>query len=354
MKRKTKHFSWMIVLAALIVSSQRTEAANVADIALYQGKDRQSKIEEGAKKEGEIVWYTSLTADDSQQLVELFEKRYPFVKIKLTRLTSERTLQRYLAEFQAGRFNVDIIDTNNFQMELPRRKGALQAFHTPSTDKYDKRFLQPQGFWVASRLTMIVMGYNTRQVPPSEAPKKYEDLLDPKWKGKIAVEREQTEWFISLMEHWGEEKGKAFFQKLGAQNPSIRSGHSQMAQLIIAGEDPLSPNAYSHHFPRAMAKGAPADWNNLEPVVGTGGVSALAKNAPHPHAAMLFLDFFFSKDGGQKVIHDANRIGTHPELVPNPPRLRQGFDFLIVDAANYMDKIGQYENLWREWVLGEK
>ena len=107
----------------------------------------------------------------------------------------------------------------------------------------------------------------------------------------MSLEREQTEWFMSLMEHWGEEKGKAFFQKLGDQKPTIRSGHTQMAQLIIAGEDPMSPNAYSHHFPRAQKKGAPADWVNLEPVVGKGIVSALAKNAPHPHSARLWQDF---------------------------------------------------------------
>jgi iron(III) transport system substrate-binding protein len=354
MKNSLAPVTWMIVAIAVILPAHSIQAASAAQIALDKSKDRQSRIEEGAKKEGEIVWYTSLAVEDSSQVLQLFEKRYPFIKIKLTRLTSERVLQRYLTEFQANRFIADIIDTNDFQMELPRRKGTLQAFYTPSVEKYDKRFLQPQGFWIASRLTMIVSAYNTRIVPRNEAPRKYEDLLEPKWKGKMSLEREQTEWFISLMEHWGEEKGKAFFQKLGGQNPAIRSGHSQMAQLIIAGEDPLSPNAYSHHYPRAMAKGAPVDWNNLEPVIGKGIVSALAKNAPHPHASMLFLDFFFSKDGGQKVVHDANRIGTHPELLPDPPRLRQGFDFMIVDPAKYMDKIGQYEKLWREWVLGGK
>ena len=354
MRKKTASSILLLLIVTVALNSKVARAASVAEIALYKAKDRPSKIEEGAKKEGEVVWYTSLAVEDSSQVVQLFEKRYPFVKIKLTRLTSERVLQRYLAEFQANRFIADIIDTNDFQMELPRRKGTLQAFYTPSVDKYDKRLIQPQGFWVASRLTMIVSGYNTRMVPRSEAPRKYEDLLDPKWKGKMSLEREQTEWFISLMEQWGEEKGKAFFQRLGGQSPSIRSGHSQMAQLIIAGEDALSPNAYSHHFPRAMAKGAPVDWNNLEPVIGKGIVSALAKNAPHPHATMLFLDFFFSKDGGQKIVHDANRIGTHPELLPDPPRLRQGFDFIIVDPAKYMDKIGQYDKLWRELVLAGK
>ena len=352
MKLTKPTLSSLMLVVALPVLPAGLGAASVAEIALYKGKDRQSKIEEGAKREGEVEWYTSLTSEDSSQVAQLFEKRYPFVKIKLTRLTSERALQRYLTEFQANRFIADVIDTNDFQMELPRRKGTLQPFYTPSVEKYDKRFVQRQGFWVASRLTMIVSAFNTRMVPPAEAPRKYEDLLNPKWKGKMSLEREQTEWFISLMEQWGEEKGKAFFQKLGAQNPSVRSGHSQMAQLIIAGEDALSPNAYSHHYPRVMAKGAPVDWYNLEPVIGKGIVSALAKNAPHPHATMLFLDFFFSKEGGQKVVHDANRIGTHPELLPDPPRLRQGFDFIVVDPAKYMDKISQYEKLWREWVLG--
>jgi iron(III) transport system substrate-binding protein len=158
MNMKWRPFIFVILVGVVISGAPWPGAASGAEIALYKSKDRQSKIEEGAKKEGEIVWYTSLAVEDSSQVVQLFEKRYPFVKIKLTRFTSERVLQRYLAEFQANRFIADIIDTNDFQMELPRRKGTLQTFYTPSVDKYDKRFLQPEGYWVASRLTMIVSG----------------------------------------------------------------------------------------------------------------------------------------------------------------------------------------------------
>lgn len=351
METKMRRTLCMCLVAATILGCRLALAAAIEEIALYRGKDRQARIEQGAKREGEVVWYTSFTAEDATRFIGMFEQRYPFVKVKLIRLTSERVLQRYLTEFQGNRFLADIIDTNDFQMEFPRRKGTLQPYYTPSVERFDKRFLQPQGYWVASRLTMIVHGYNTRMVQPGDIPKKYEDLLDAKWRGKMSLEREQTEWFMALMEHWGEEKGKAFFQKLGAQKANIRSGHTLMAQLIIAGEDPMSPNAYSHHFPRAQRKGAPVDWVNLEPVIGKGIVSALAKNAPHPHAATLFLDFFFSAEGGQKVVQEANRIPTHPDLVPNPPKLRQGFDFIIVDPGKYMDKINHYEKLWREWVM---
>ena len=347
-----KTISGVICLLVTLSASQAGQAATVEDIAVYRGKDRQARIEEGAKREGELAWYTTLSGDDSAKVVQLFEKRYPFVKIKLVRLTSERLVQRYMTEFQAGRFLADVIETADFQIEGLRRKGTLRAYYTPSVEKFDKRFVQPQGYWVANRVTMIVLGYNTRLVPPNLAPKKYEDLLDPRWKGQMSLEREQTEWFMSLMDHWGEEKGRAFFQKLGAQNPSIRTGHTLMAQLVMAGEDPMSPNSYSQYFPRAQKDGAPVDWINLEPVIGKGIVSALPKNSPHPHAAMLFLDFFFSKDGGEKIIHEVNRIAAHPELVPDPPRMREGFNFIMIDPVKYMDRIDRYAQLWREWVLG--
>jgi iron(III) transport system substrate-binding protein len=211
--RMKKASSISISLVLVVLGTQWTQAASVADIAVYKNKDRQSKIEEGAKKEGEIVWYTSLAVEDSSQVLQLFEKRYPFIKIKLTRLTSERVLQRYLTEFQANRFIADIIDTNDFQMEMPRRKGTLQTFYTPSVEKYDKRFLQPQGFWVASRLTMIVSGYNTRTVSRNEAPRKYEDLLDPKWKGKDVSGARADRMVHQPDGALGRRKGQSLFPK---------------------------------------------------------------------------------------------------------------------------------------------
>lgn len=346
---------WIRIATAAILAlspffGTLAQGASLGEITLYRGADRQTKLEAGAKQEKEVVWYTSMSQNDSSQMAQLFEKRHPSLRVKLVRLTSERLLQRYATEYQAGQFFADLVDTNDSETEFMRRKGMLQPFHTPSTDRYDKRFIHPQGYWVASRITMIVLGYNTRLVKPAEAPKRYEDLLDPKWRGKMALEQDQTEWFMTLMEHWGEEKGRAFFQRLRGQNPQIRSGHTLMAQLISAGEDPLSPNAYNHHMASDQRKGAPVDWTNLEPVVGGLRVAGMAKNAPHPHAALLFLDFVFSKEG-EKVVQDASRIPTHPEVFPNPPRLREGFQFVIVDPVKHVDKIDHYTKLWRDWVV---
>lgn len=327
------------------------EAATVGEIASYRGTDRQARLEKGAKAEGEFVWYTSVNGEDIQRIVDLFEKQYPFIKTKAVRLTSARMVQRYTAEYQAGTFLADILDTNDVRIEFFRRKGMLQPYYSPMAKSFDKRFVHPQGFWLANRVTMIVLGFNNRLVKPSEAPQHYDQLLDPKWQDKMSLEQEDTPWFMALMWHWGEQKGKSFFQKLRAQQPKIRVGHTHLAQLITAGEDFLSPTTHSQGMATGQRKAAPVDWVNLEPVVGMNNVSALAKNAAHPHAAMLFLDFMLTKDGGQRVIRDVNRIPTHPEVLPNPPRLREGFEFIIVDPVKYMDTIDHYNKLWREWVL---
>jgi iron(III) transport system substrate-binding protein len=340
-----------VVGIALGLFSNLAQAASAPELAVYRGTDRQARLEKGAKAEGEFVWYTSVNAEDIQRIVDLFEKRYPFIKAKAVRLNSARIVQRHTAEFQAGTFLADILDTSDSRIEFFRRKGMIQPYYTPMAEKFDKRFVQPQGYWVANRVTMLVLGYNTRLVKAADAPKRYEDLLEPKWKEQMSLEREDSHWFMALMEHWGEEKGKAFFQRLRGQKPKIRTGHTHLAQLIAAGEDPLSPNIHSQGIATGQRRGAPVEWSNLEPVVSSSNVSALAKNAPHPHAALLFLDFILNKEGGQRVIREVNRIPTHPEVLPNPARLREGFDFINVDPVKYNDKIDYYSKLWHEWFL---
>jgi iron(III) transport system substrate-binding protein len=347
------HRPWIlfVLVIGFGLSANLTWAAGAPELVTYRGADRQAKLEKAAKSEGEFVWYTSVNAEDIQRIVELFERRYPFIKVKAVRQTSARMVQRFTAETQAGTFLADILDTSDSRIEFLRRRGMLQPYYTPLAEKFDKRFVQPQGYWIANRVTMLVLGYNTRLVKGAEAPRRYDDLLAPKWKDQISLEREDSHWFMALMEHWGEQKGKAFFQRLRAQNPKVRTGHTHLAQLIAAGEDPLSPNIHSQGMASGQRRGAPVDWTNLEPVIASSNVSALAKSAPHPNAALLFLDFILDKEGGQRVIRDVNRIPTHPEVLPNPPRLREGFDFINVDPVKYNDKIDHYTKLWHEWFL---
>ena len=300
-----------VLLIGLGMVATSAQPASAPENAVYRGADRQARLEKAAKAEGEFVWYTSVNAEDIQRVVELFEKRYPFIKAKPVRLTSARMVQRFTAETQASTFLADILDTNDARIEFFRRKGMIQPYYTPMAEKFDKRFVQSQGYWVANRVTMIVLGYNTRLVKAAEAPRRYEDLLNPKWKDQLALEREDSHWFMTLMEHWGEQKGKAFFERLRAQNPKIRTGHTHLAQLIAAGEDPLSPTIHSQGIATGQRRGAPVEWLNLEPVVASSNVSGLAKNAPHPNAALLFLDFMLSQ-GDRAAGHTRRKPYSHP------------------------------------------
>ena len=147
-------------------------AAEISQVALHRGADRQTKLEKAAQAEGSVVWYTSIALGESFRYVELFEKRYPSIKVHLVRSNSSRMAQRYTAEFQAGTFLADVLDTGDTTLEFFRRKGMLQAYYTPLAEKFDKRFIQPQNFWIANRATMTVLGYNTRLVKATEVPTK--------------------------------------------------------------------------------------------------------------------------------------------------------------------------------------
>ena len=344
---------WTAVSLALVLFGTPTSAASVAEIALYKGPDRQTRLERGAQAEKEFNFYTSINTDTSLPILQAFEKRYPFITTKLTRMDSERVVQRFSTEYAANRPVADCIDVGNFELEYLRRKGLLQAFYTPVAAPFDKNLVQPDGFWVATRYSFIVLGYNTKLLKSSEAPKTYEDMVDPKWAGKITVERFYIDWFMTLMKHWGPEKGRNFFQRLGKNDIKLREGQTLIAQVLGSGDDMLATTSNNSLEP-LQRKGGPVDWVNLEPVVGKTPSSGLPKNTPHPHAAVLFLDFILSKDGGQQVIRQRNNTPTHPEVPPDPPRLREGFRYLLVDPVKYVDELDAYQKLWNEWVINPK
>jgi len=340
-------------VVVMLFSITPAAAATISEIAQYKGADRQEKLERGAQEEKELNFYTSINTNTSMPILQAFEKQYPFIKTKLTRMDSERVVNRFTTEYAAKRAVADVIDVGNFELEYLRRKGMLQSFYTPVAANFDKRLVQPDGFWVATRYSFIVLGYNTKLVKAQEAPKAYDDLIDPLWNGKITIERNYVDWFMTLMKHWGPEKGGNFFRRLGKNGIKLREGQTLIGQVLGSGDDTLATTSNNTLEP-LQRKGAPVDWVNLEPVVGKTPSSGLSRNAPNPHTAMLFLDFILSKDGGQKVIQSLNNTPTHPQVPPDPPRLRDGFRSIIVDPVKYIDELDSYQKLWMDWVVNAR
>ena len=279
--------------------------------------DRQKILLEGAKKEGKISWYTTLIVDQVVRPVkEAFEKEYPFLQVEFFRGNAERLVQKMFAEYQAKRYDVDIID-GTVSPTMVHRANLLQRFYSPVLADYPAELKDPQGYWGSTNLYFFATGYNTRMVKPNEVPKTYEDLLNPRWKGQMMWSTSRgsgaPQFIGNIFVTMGQEAGKAYMQKLKQQNIAKSTASArQILDLVIAGEYPMAIQIFNHHAYISKFAGAPVDWQPLEPVTATNNTIGLAKNAPHPHAAMLFLDFVLSKKG-QQVFQKVNYLPAHPD-----------------------------------------
>lgn len=320
------------ILAAMLVG---TAAAQMS-----------AEIVEGAKKEGKLTWYTSMNIDDSQPLLDLFMKKYPFVKTELWRGSSEKVLNKIQTETRAGKFLFDVVAVNAFEAGFIKANGLAQRYLPPSAAVYRKGFVDPEGYWVDIYDNFYVIGYNTKLVSKADAPKDWKDLLDPKWKGKFAMDPEDQAWLMALQEAWGREKANQFGKSLVAQHIQWRKGHSLIAQLLTAGEFPLGL-VYAHRIEELKLKGAPVEWvTTTDPIPAEVHPIQIAAKAQNPNAAKLFVEFVASKEG-QTLIKGFRRIPAHPDVElgwsVNPKQLKlHGVGVVAPERANQIIKE------WRE------
>jgi ABC-type Fe3+ transport system substrate-binding protein len=307
-----------VIITALLLGAGPSHAASVEEVALLKSADRAKILVAGAKKEGKLMFYTGLIVDQVvRPLKQAFEKEYPFLQLEFFRGNSERIAQRVLAEYQAKRYDVDII-SGSAATTMVKQAGYMQRFYSPHLAEYPDELKDANGFWGSSNVYFMTLGYNTRMVKPGEVPKTYEDLLHPRWKGQMIWSTSSgsgaPQFIGNIFMTMGEEKGKAYLQKLKQQNIAKSTASArQILDLVIAGEYPLAIQIFNHHAYISRQAGAPVDWQPLEPVTATINTMGLAKNAPRPHASMLFLDFLLSKHG-QKVVQLANYLPSHPEM----------------------------------------
>jgi iron(III) transport system substrate-binding protein len=282
---------------------------------------RAATVEESGKPEAEVVLYSSLNNEQIVTLVDAFKRKYPNIKPSFYRGTSERVLHRAMTEARAGRFAVDVMTSAGFQVQLMKESGLTQRYVAPEASGFDDGFKDPDGHWVSVHSLLNSMAYNTQLVKPNEAPKKYEDLLAPRWKGRIGVNVQDPEWYVSLQRRWGKEKARGFFKALAAQQPGVRDGHNLTAQLLAAGEYHVVTNTYAHIAARIKSQGGPVQHVFDEPVITYVHPIALAKGAPHPNAGKLLVNFILSAEG-QRMLRDQGRIPSHRDIDPQVFSLR--------------------------------
>lgn len=321
-------------------------AAN-RDIYLYKGADREARLVEGARKEGQVLLYSTMTVQDAKVLGAAFERKYG-VKVVHWRGSAEKIVQRALTEFRAGRNDADVFETNAYRMEVLYREKLLEDFHTPAFEELSPAAF-PRGHrqYVADRFAFFVAGYNVNLVKPADVPSSYEDLLAAKWNGRLAIEATDVLWFAALVKAMGEERGLAYFRRLAAMKPTIRHGHILAAQLVASGEIPLLVTAYNNNIETLKKSGAPVDWKPLAPTFGQASAIALARHSRRPHAALLFTEFVLSREG-QEIIKSVNRV---PASLAVASELNK-FPHEMIDPSLALDDGDKWEKLWSNLFLG--
>ena len=315
------------------------------DVFRYRGADRDARLVARATREGSVVVYTSLAPTESKPLADAFEKKYG-VKVVLWRALSNEVVRRVITEAQGRRHSVDVIETNGPETEMLAREKLLAEFYSPHLADLPAGAIPAHRTWFPDRMNFYVVGYNTTKVQRSQIPATYEGFADPKWKGRIGLEATDAEWMATLIKTWGADKGMDYFRRLSALKPDVRTGHVLLASLVAAGEVPVGLSMYSSNIIPLKRKGAPIDFVPVQPVVARPQGIGVAKNAPHPYAALLFADYVLSPEG-QRLFESLGRV-------PASTRVKSALDnfpFTMIDPATVLDEMEKWEKFWNGFFL---
>jgi iron(III) transport system substrate-binding protein len=337
-----------VVALAVSAATARAQAGKVAEIAGYDGPDREQRLVEGGKREGALTLYSNAPTDDNAALIGAFTKKHG-IKVNLWRASSEDIRQRALAEARARRFEVDFILNNSAAMEALRSEKILQQMTSPYLADLIAPAVPPHREWVGFCLNVLVQAYNTDLVKKHELPASYRDLTNPKWKGRLGIEVDDYDWFAGLVEALGVDEGLKLFRDIAAVNGfSVRKGHTLLANLVVAGEVPLALTVFNYTAEQLRRRGAPLDWFALEPVVSMPNSIAVANTAPHPHAAMLFLDF---------MLTDAQTILAGRDYVVSSSKVASPLDrgtLKVLDAAKFLADGDKWQRLYTGAIASRK
>jgi iron(III) transport system substrate-binding protein len=337
----------LIALAGLLASYSAAwaQTPTTADVAGYTGADRTERLIAGAKREGAVTVYTSAAVTDMAPVAAAFEKKYG-VRVKVWRASSESIVQRSVIEARGGRFDADVFETGGAALEALHREQLLQRLDPPAGADLNPAALTAHREWTGTRFNVFVAAYNTGIVRRDELPKSYDDLLDPRWKGRLGIEGEDSDWFGAVINGLGGERGLKLFRGIVAANGiSVRKGHTLLANLVVSGEVPLALTIYTFRADQLKKSGAPLDWTAIAPTIARFEGAAVARRAAHPNAAVLFFEFLLTD--AQELLRGrdmftARRTGQG---------LPAGLSLTFIDAARSLDESRKWSKNYRDIVI---
>ena len=333
----------LLLTTCWLAWGQASKPKTLDELVAYTGPDRQKIIVEGAKAEGKVVWYTSLSGN-YREIVDAFKKRYPEIQVEVYRAGSNDVAERLLNEARAGRYLADAMETTPGSLMLLRENGILKPYTSPELAKYPEEAKTKADasrvYWVTDREAYLGFGYNTRMISSTQVPKNFQDLLKPELKAKLAVTTESSSARVigSMLKY----KGDGFMKKFKEQEMKlVKLASLGFLNLLIAGEIAGSPTVFRNQVIVMKEKGAPIDWVPLDVAVANAGGSAVIANAPHPHAALLLTDFVIGSEG-QKLMEQF-RYGVAWKEYP----FKREYPERGMTASQYQDAEEKWSDLLR-------
>jgi iron(III) transport system substrate-binding protein len=327
-----KSFAISIVLAANLY---------LPGPALSQSLDELHKL--AVKEGGTLNFYATLAQINAEKIIPVFEKRFPGIKINHVDATSDKLVARAVTEARGGKTLGDVLQVPLENVSQAHDQKLLLEVTLPESAEY------PQGmkgsFWVASDLQFIIAAWNTGLVKKEEEPRQYEDFADPRWKNRLIAEPRDLEMLMGFAKYKykSDEKAIDLWRKIAANNVEFHSGHSQLAELLVAGQAAVCLTCYSHHYPARIKKGAPVNYMLSEGVASINA-TAIFKSSPHPNTALLYARWVASQEG-QKAMAQGGRTPAHPKVEPtDKTRTEKIYPISVADIKEYP----RYEKIWKE------
>lgn len=311
---------------------------------------------DAAKKEGEVVWYSGMIVNQIvRPIVEAFETKYPGITVNAARHVPAEVVLKVQSEAQAGRPLADVFDGSSAVFPL-MQAGLVEAYEPEAAANFEEHNKSPEGYWTAANLYFMVPAVNTTLVTEDEYPTSFEDLLDPKWKGKMAWTADPTMlgapgFIYNVLQVMGEEKGMEYLEKLAGQEiVNVPASQRVVLDKVISGEFPIGLMTFNHHTIISQEKGAPIEWVKLEPVIQTINPLGIVKDAPHPNAAKLLVEFILSEEG-QQVFQKGLYIPANPAVAAAEPSLKPeqgGFEVTVISPEATEDDLQAMVDIYNE------
>jgi iron(III) transport system substrate-binding protein len=324
--------SGFLALMFLFASPPATRAQTVDEL-------HKAAVKEG----GTLNFYGTLAQINAEKILPLFEKRFPGIKVNHVDATSDKLVARAVSEARGGKTLGDIFQVPLENVVQLNDQKLLQETKLPESDEY------PEGlkgsFWVASDLQFFVAAWNTTLVKKEEEPKSFDDFVQPRWKNRLIAEPRDLEMLLAFAKYKfkSDEKAIELWKKIAANNVEFHKGHSQLAELLVAGQAAVCLTCYSHHYPARIKKGAPVNYMLSEGVASINA-TAIFNNAPHPKTALLFARWIASQEG-QKAMAEGGRTPAHPKVQPKDKTRTE--KIYAISAAD-LKEFPKYEKIWKQ------